>query len=82
MSGREGHAVISANRPRQAVILKGPLKHPTRVALFGRGQGLTGDEIPRGEVCDREAITVAMIGEEEFALVIGAPEHVRRERLR
>ena len=45
MGGREGHAVIGANRPWQTVILKGPLKHAKRVALFCRGP-YAG--IPRG----------------------------------
>jgi hypothetical protein len=47
---------------------------------FG-GEGLTANQIAAREVCDRERIAVALIGEHELALVIGAPQIIWRARL-
>src|SRR6266704_4549394 len=74
MSGSEGHAVVAADVDRPAALLKKPLKHRESIVFPGRRKSLTGEEKTAGMVGDRQRIAVLTIGEQELALVIGAPQ--------
>ena len=76
MGRSEGHAVVAANAGRQAALLKKPLKHSESVLFSGRRKSLTGEEITAGMIGDRQRIAVLTIGEQELALVIGAPQFI------
>jgi hypothetical protein len=82
MRGCERHAVIGTHRLRQPEVLKGALKHAKRVALLRRRERFAGNQIATGKVGDGERLAVAVIGEQELAFVVGAPQPIRRQRLR
>src|SRR3954470_20382957 len=77
MGRREGHAVVGPNRLGQPKLLEGPLKDREREFLGRRGERFAGQEVPAGEIGDRQRIAVAAIPEHELALVVGTPEGVR-----
>src|SRR5437870_5998895 len=72
----EGHTVVAADVGRQAALLKKPFKHSESVVFAGGRKRLTGEEITAGMVGDRQRIAVLTIGEQELALVIGAPQFI------
>src|SRR5260370_19651285 len=76
MGRSEGHAVVAADAGRQAALLKKPLKHSESVVFPGRRKSLTGEEITARMVRDRQRVAVLTIGEQELALVIGAPQFI------
>src|ERR1043165_7087315 len=69
----ERHAVVSANGQRQAVLLKGTLKHRKGVAFLTGRQGIAAQQVAAREVGDGERIAVALVRQHELALVVGAP---------
>ena len=76
MGGGEGDAVVGANGVGQPKILEGPLEHTEGVSLLRSRQRFTGEQVPSGVVGDGQRIAVALIAEQKFALVVGAPEPV------
>jgi len=74
---RERHAVVGPNGVGQAEVLEDALKHAEGVALLRGRQRFTGEQIPGGVVGDGERVAVALIAEQKFALVVGAPQPVR-----
>src|ERR1700758_3723435 len=62
-----------AGRPRS---LKSRSNTVKSVVFTGRRKSLTGEEKTAGMVGDRQRIAVLTIGEQELALVIGAPQFI------
>jgi len=80
--GREGHAVIRANGLRQSEFLEGPLEDGEGEFLLGGRQRLARQQVPTGEVGDRQGIAVLAIAEQKLAFVVGTPERIRLGRAR
>lgn len=78
---REGSAVVGSDRPGQAELLEDALEHGEGVSLLRRVQRFTSQEIAASKIGDRQWIAVALVGEHELALVIGAPQIVDLARL-
>src|SRR5229473_7994865 len=72
----EGHAVVTADVGRQAALLKKPFKHGKSVVFAGGRKSLTGEEITASVIGDGQRVAVLTIPQQEFALVIGAPEFI------
>jgi len=77
----EGDAVVGADRQRQPKVFKNPFKHGKCVHLLGCAQGLAAQQIAARRVGDGQRVAVPFIGEHELALVIGAPQIVRMDRV-
>ena len=78
----EGHAVVGADRLRQAEVLERALEHGEGETSWVVDQGLAGEQVAAGEVGDGQRIAVAPVGEHELALVVGAPQIVGRDAAR
>src|SRR6266480_662863 len=76
MRGSEGHAVIAADVGGQAALLKKPLKHSKSVVFAGRRESFAGKQKTAGVIGDGQRVAVVMIAEQEFSLVVGAPQLV------
>ena len=76
--GGEGHAVVRANGLGEPLLLKCALEDGEGVAFLGCREGLARKQIAAGEVGDRQRIAVPPVAEQEFALVVGAPESIGR----
>src|ERR1051326_9017048 len=79
--GRRGHSGWRRVRRcrcgwRRAALLEGALEHIESIGFFGFGERLASDQIAAGEVGDGEQIAIALVGEHELALVVGAPQIV------
>ena len=72
--GSEGHAVIAAHVTGQTTLFKKALKDSKSVVFFGGRERLAGQQISAGMIGDGQGVAVAMISQQELALVIGAPE--------
>src|ERR1700730_6468408 len=68
------NAVIGANGLGQSELLENGLEYAERVGFFGGGERLAREDVAAGKVGDGERITVATVGEHEFALIVGAPQ--------
>lgn len=77
----EGHAIVGSDRLGQAELLEAALEHGEGIGFLRRVQRLASQEIATGEIGDRQWIAVALVGEHELALVIGAPQVVGLARL-
>src|SRR6185437_10046661 len=75
--GRQGHAVVRANRGRQPELLKHALKDGKRRELARGFERFTSQEVAARKVRDRQRVTVAAVLEKKLALEIRAPERVR-----
>ena len=73
----EGDAVVGADGAGQAELLESVLEDGERRVLAGAGERLAGEQVATDEVGDGERVAVAMVGEHELALEVGAPELVR-----
>src|SRR6202790_4508678 len=60
-----------AGRP---TLFKKALKDSKSVVFFGGRERLAGQQISAGMIGDGQGVAVAMISQQELALVIGAPE--------
>jgi hypothetical protein len=67
----EGTAVVRENGPREAVLAKDALERLAGMFMPGRGEGVAGEDVAADVVDDGQRITVAVVTEEELALVIG-----------
>ena len=65
---------------RSTEILENLLKDAKSVQGLGVGERLTAEQITAGAVGDGQRVAVAAIGQHELALVISAPQIVRRGR--
>lgn len=76
---------LAKGTPLSVLIARGKpnsaLEHGESVNLLGGVKRLTGQEVAAGEIGDRQRIAVALVGEHELTLVIGAPQVVRSTRL-
>src|SRR5215469_6815288 len=70
----EGNAVIAADIGRQAALSKKPLKHGKGKLLPGGGKGLTAQPTTAGMIGDGQGVAILPIAQQEFALVISAPQ--------
>jgi len=70
----QGHTVIAADVRRQPALLKKPLKHGESVVFFGGRESLAGQQVSAGMIGDRQRVAALMVPQQEFALVIRAPE--------
>src|ERR1700723_2796512 len=61
--------------------LKAPFKHGKCVHLLGGPQSIAAQQVAAGEVGNGQRIAIALIGEHELALVIGAPQIVGSSRI-
>jgi len=78
MRRREWHPVVGPDRARQAEILERPLKHGEREGFLRRRQGIAGQQVPTRKISDGQRVAVPPIAEHKLALVVGAPEDIRR----
>ena len=74
MRAGEGHPVVGADRPGQAKLLEHALEDPERIGFLGAAERLAAEQVAAGEVGDRERVAVAVIGEHELTLEVGAPQ--------
>src|SRR5437667_4221101 len=70
MGGRERHAVVGPNSPRQPKFLEGALEHREGEFLLRRREGFTGQQVAAGEVGDGQRVTVLAITDHDFAFVV------------
>jgi hypothetical protein len=80
--GREGHAVIGANRRREPKFSEGVLEDREGELFLRRRQGLTREQVAGREIRDGQRIAVPAIAEHELAFVVGAPKGVGVGRAR
>ena len=70
--GAVGQSYVGANTE----LLESVLEDGERRVLAGAGEALAGEQVATGEVGDGERVAVAMVGEHELALEVGAPQLV------
>jgi hypothetical protein len=74
---REGHAVVSADRPREAELAEGVLEDRASAAALDRPQAAAGEQVAGVLVADRQGVAPHAVARGELALEIGGPEIVR-----
>ena len=75
-AGGERHAVIGADRLRQAKGAEGVLEDRAHAAPLGRAEALAGEQVARVLVGDRQRVTVEPVAGPEVAFEVGRPEVV------
>lgn len=69
----ERHAVVGADRVRKAVVPERALEHGLCHEGLGREQPLTGQQVARVLIGDRERIAIHAIPRAELPFEIGGP---------
>src|SRR5688572_6846951 len=80
VAAAERESVVGANGAREAKLLEGPFEDRKYRRRLRRGERFTANEIPAGEIRDRERKAIAPIAELKFPLEVGAPQFVRLHR--
>src|SRR5687767_10926855 len=80
MRRRKRDTVISANHLGKTKLLEGALEDGEGECLLGGQQRLAREQVPTGEVRDRQGIAVPPIAEEKLPFVVGTPERIRLGR--
>ena len=82
VGGSKRNAVIGTDGLRQTTLFEKALKGSKSGLLGVRFHGFAQQQIARGMIGDRQRVTVALVGQHELALVIGAPQIVGAQPLR
>src|SRR5579871_1342573 len=67
-------AIVGADGCRQSEVFEGSLEGAKSKDFLGALQGIAAQQVPARRVGDGEGVTIALVGEHELALVIGAPK--------
>src|SRR5215468_4771773 len=77
----KGNAVVGANGLGQAALLKQALKGSEGSLLFDRLHRLAEQEVTAGVIGNGKGVTIPLIPQHEFALVVCAPQSIRSTSL-
>src|SRR5262249_30339658 len=72
----ERYAVVGTNGMGQAALLKQALKGGEGSLLFDRFHGLAEQEVTAGVIGNGKGVTIPLIPQHEFALVVCAPQSI------
>ena len=74
--GAKGHAVVGADRPRQAVLPEEPFEDRAHLLALRSEQAVASQEVAGVLVGDRQRVAVHAIAGAEVALEVGGPETI------